>query len=79
MLCKALKHDFRRFKSLLSLIGSHPILSASDIPKVLHIVLNLRQQIELVANGEVRIVVEGKKPDRHKSSFDKINVLLVAF
>ena len=27
MLCKALKHDFRRLKSLLSLIGSHPILS----------------------------------------------------
>ena len=25
----------------------------------------MRQHIELVANGEVRIVVEGKKPDRH--------------
>ena len=25
----------------------------------------MRQQIEPVANGEVRIVVEGKKPDRH--------------
>ena len=25
----------------------------------------MRQQIEPVANGEIRIVVEGKKPDRH--------------
>ena len=38
----------------------------------------LRQQIELVANGEVRIVVEGKKTDRHNLVLTKSMFLLVA-
>ena len=39
----------------------------------------MRQQIELVANGEVKIVVEGKKPDRHNPVLTKSMFLLVAF
>ena len=38
----------------------------------------LRQQIELVANGEVRIVVEGIKPDWHNLVLTKSMFLLVA-
>ena len=38
----------------------------------------MRQQIQLVANGEVRIVVEGKKPDRHNLVLKKSMFPLVA-
>ena len=39
----------------------------------------MRRQIELVANGEVRIVVEGKIPDRHNLVLTESMFLLVAF
>ena len=39
----------------------------------------MRQEIELVANGEVRIVVEDKRPDRHNLVLTKSMFLLVAF
>ena len=53
-----------------------------NIPKVLDIVTKYKtcgQQIELVANGEVRIVVKGKKPDRRDIVLTKSMFLPVAF
>ena len=38
----------------------------------------MRQQIEPVANGEVRIVVEGKKPDGHNVVLTKSMYIDVA-
>ena len=59
--------NVRLFSWKTFFVGKYGIQSTNE---------NVREQIELVANGEVRIVVEGKKT---RSSFDKISVLLVAF
>ena len=39
----------------------------------------MRKQIKLVPTGEVRIVVEGKKPDRHNLVLKKSMYVLIAF